>query len=600
MATTTCTVFVRCADFEDQARHQLCAGYFEERLSPAMLRCIVILFPIICVGCATSRSPEVAVRDSGSIDFPVENPKLAVTDVPELKHDVADKVEPFVLTAFQTESEIASETESTADLESETELDLKPDSKPNTILPADVESVIQLIAAPAPVSLQDVVESVHRSYPLVRAAYQERQIANGNQLSAWGEFDTKLKASSENQPLGFYETYRNQAGFHTPLYGGGEVFGGYRNGGGDFEPWYQERETNDGGEFKAGVRVPLIRDRDIDARRAALWRATYDQQIADPVIRANLVMFSREAGMAYWKWISAGQKLRLGQQWLDLAIERDAKVERRVELGDLGPPELVDNRRAIAKREAKLAKARGEYQQAAIKLSLFLRDDAGQPVVPPLELLPTFPLLRNVTLEDVELDIVRAEQSRPELAAIAFQLQSLQVDYAEAINMTRPGLDAQLVGAQDMGEPTSKKRDKSEFELEAALFFEVPLERRKGLGKMTAVQGKIAQVSAKRQMVRDKVAAEVRAVYAALAQSREAAEKARVAVELASQMADIERTKFEAGESDLLKVALREQYALEAAEELISAKLIHFYAFADYAAIMALDRPEQDLLPAAE
>jgi len=117
---------------------------------------------------------------------------------------------------------------------------------------------------------------------------------------------------------------------------------------------------------------------------------------------------------------------------------------------------------------------------------------------------------------------------------------------------------------------------------------------------MTAVQGKIAQVSAKRQMVRDKVAAEVRAVYAALAQSREAAEKARVAVELASQMADIERTKFEAGESDLLKVALREQYALEAAEEEISAKLTHFYAFADYAAIMALDRPEQDLLPAAE
>ncbi|MEQ9412054.1 MAG: TolC family protein [Fuerstiella sp.] len=447
------------------------------------------------------------------------------------------------------------------------------------------------------VLFEQVIASVHQSYPLVEAAFQERQVASGNLLSAWGEFDTKLKASSENGPLGYYETYRNSAGISTPLYQGGEVFGGYRNGGGDFQPWYKERETNDGGEFKAGVRVPLIRDRDIDARRAALWRSSYDQQIADPVIQASLVEFSFAAGLAYWKWVAAGQKYQLGREWLELAKNRNSAIERRVQLQDLDPPELVDNERAIAKREAKLADALREVQQAAVKLSLFLRDESGLPQVPEIDQIPGFPALRNPSSDQITFDIRQAAQNRPELTALDLQLQRLRVDYAEACNMTRPGLDAQIAGSQDVGQPTSSKRDKSEFELEAALFFDVPLERRKGRGKMQAVQAKIAQVTAKRRLVQDKVAAEVQSVYAGLIQTRLEALKARRAVELASRMADIERRKFEVGESDLLKVALREQYTIEAAEEEIAATYRHFVAVSEYAATMAVSRPSADLLP---
>jgi outer membrane protein TolC len=346
-----------------------------------------------------------------------------------------------------------------------------------------------------------------------------------------------------------------------------------------------------------GLRVPLIRDRDIDTRRAEVWRATYDQQLADPVIRASLIEFAREAGIAYWKWIAAGQKYRLGQQWLRLAENRNDRIKRRVELQDLDPPELIDNQRAIAKREAKLAAALRDFQQAAVKLSLFLRDDDGMSIVPSTHTLPEFPPLRDVRLERVGVDIAQAQQNRPELAALELQLQRLQVDNAEAYNLTQPGLDAQLAGSQDVGEPTSKKRDKSQFELEAGLFFDMPLQRRKGRGKMAAVQAKIVQVSAKRRMIQDKVTVEVQSVYAGLIQSREEVLKARKAVALATRMADIEQRKFEVGESDLLKVALREQYALEAAEEEISAAISHFSAFADYAAVLAVDRPDLNLLP---
>jgi hypothetical protein len=450
------------------------------------------------------------------------------------------------------------------------------------------------------VAYETVIASVHRSYPLVFAAYQERNIADGNQLAAWGQFDTKLKAASENGPLGFYQTYRNLAGFETPLYQGGEAFAGYRSGRGSFQPWYKERETNDSGEFKGGVRVPLIRDREIDERRAELWRRTYDQQIANPVIRANLVAFSREAGFAYWKWVASGQKYRVGVRWLELADKRNEQVKRRVELGDLDPPEQIDNERAIAKRTAKVEEAERILQQSALKLSMFLRTDNGLPYVPTADDLPAFPPLRKIDEQLLERDIARAQQNRPELVALQLELQKLQVDFCEAANMTQPGLDALLVGSQDVGPAASKKGDKSPFELEAGLYFDVPLQRRKGRGKMFAVQAKMSQVTAKRNLVQDKVAAEVRSVYAGLIQSQEQALQAQLAVKLALEMARIELRKFDVGESDLLKVTLREQYALDAAEEEIMAKLNYFEAFTEYAAALAMDRPTSDMLPVAD
>ena len=448
------------------------------------------------------------------------------------------------------------------------------------------------------VSLSRVITSVHDSYPLVQAAFQERAIASGQRLSVWGNFDTKLKASTENGPLGFYETYRHKAGLSNPIYSGGEFFAGYRSGRGDFQPWYQERETNDGGELKAGVRVPLMRDRDIDTRRAQLWRATYDQQIADPVIRAALIAFAREASHAYWKWVAAGQKYQVGRLWLDLARDRNEKIRIRVEAQDLDPPELIDNERAIAKREAKLADSLRELQQAAVKLSLYLRDESGTPLILTPDDVPEFPRLRLADPTSVDSTIAKSLTTRPELTELNLQLRRLNVDYAEASNLTQPGLDAMLMGAQDFGAPTSSKRDKSEFEVEAGLFFDVPLQRRKGIGKMNAVQARIAQVNAKRRMVSDKISAEVRFAFAGLIQTRQEVLKAREAVRLARQIAGLERRKFELGESDLLKVVLREQYSLEAAEDEISATLRHFQAFSNYAAALAVDRPDESLLPA--
>ena len=342
------------------------------------------------------------------------------------------------------------------------------------------------------------------------------------------------------------------------------------------------QEQPDGGEFKVGASVPLLRNSDIDARRAELWRANYDTQIAQPEIRGQLIGFTLDASLAYWKWVAEGRKYFAERDWLALAETRNSQIEIRVKKGDLGKPELTDNQRAIAKRNAKVVDQLRKVQQAAIKLSLYLRNPDGTPLVPTLEQLPEFPKPEEADASQVDGDIGIALTQRPDLEILRLVQQRLRVDLEEAANMGLPKLDAYLVAGQDVGEPTSSKRDKSRFEVDLGVMFDVPVQRRKATGKMQAVQAKIAQVNAKERFTIDKISAGILAAFTGITQAYEQLQQATRARELAEEMAQIERERFRLGESDLLKVALREQDSLDAVEGEVSAFLNYFASRSQY------------------
>jgi outer membrane protein TolC len=171
--------------------------------------------------------------------------------------------------------------------------------------------------------------------------------------------------------------------------------------------------------------------------------------------------------------------------------------------------------------------------------------------------------------------------------------RQLEVDLAQAHNDFRPSVDGYMTGLQDVGAPTSKKADKSQFELEAGVMMELSVQRRKARGKSSAVEAKLAQVNAKRRITQDKIVIEVQQAYQTLVAARDKVARAREAQRLADQMAAIERRKFALGDSDLLAVNLREQQAAEAAETLIDTLLEAFRAQADYRAAMAWDEPPE-------
>ena len=546
----------------------------------------LLLLPALLTGCRSARS-----------FLPQEDAGRSSTSRAEARAGSAT-------TATQREQSIASVDEATTESSGIVTASSSTETKFVEKMPAETEGqsegkspVEAGRVAVQPLQLNNVVQSIYASYPLLQVAVYGRNVAAGEQLSAEGAWDLKLKADANNAPLGFYKTYRNGVGFEQPTMWGGEVFGGYKLGRGNFEPWYGNRQTNDGGEFGAGIRIPLAQNRAIDERRATLWKASYGVGAVEPFIQAQIIEFIRAGSYAYWDWVAAGLNLRISRQLLDLAQQRDAQIDGQVKAGARPESLLIDNRRLIVSREVKLIDAERKLQSTAIKLSLFLRTPDGQPVIPTEDQLPVgFPQASAVATDKLPFDVAEALARRPELTELDFQHRMAQVDWRQAQNLTQPELDATLWSGKDVGGWTDSKGSKTPYQAEAGLNFSVPLQRRKALGKIAAVEGKLVQIATKRQFVENKITIEVQNAVITIDAAYRSIDKARASVKLNEQMQQFEGVKLERGDSDLLLLNLREAATFDARVVELEALLHYFESQADYRAALALDAAEFNFL----
>lgn len=461
--------------------------------------------------------------------------------------------------------------------------ELKPPAQgPSHLEAAPLEEI-----EPAPLSMEDVVLAVEASYPLLTSAYLSRNVAEGENIAAWGDFDLLLKASSESRPEGYYQTYRQKVSMEKPLFSGGYLYGGYRLGEGYFPAWYGDRETNGGGEFAAGIGIPLLKGRAIDQRRAQLFQAEMERQRVEPEIRAQLIEFTRVASLYYWDWVAAGMARDAQRGLLELAQERVQNIQRRIELGDLKSITRITNEQLIAARETKLIESERKLQSSAIKLSLFFRDPAGQPLLPHESLLPNhFPEEALPTTQELAEAADTAVAASPLLADLDWKIRQVRVDLQQAENSLLPKLDAQLYASKDIGEPTSPQGEKTPFELEAGIFGEVPLQRRAAIGKVTATEAKLQQLSAKRQYTAEKTVATVQDAISALLNAEERTKRAEQNVQLAEEALRLARIQFNAGDIDVVELNIYEQSATDAQLIDISAQADFFKAIADYRAAL--------------
>lgn len=439
--------------------------------------------------------------------------------------------------------------------------------------------------------LATVVDSAVQYYPLIQETVALRQIAGGDQLAALGAFDTKLKGAALTGAIGFYENTRGSLSAEQPLWNGGSTYGGYRIGRGDIQPWYQERVTNEGGEFAVGFELPLIRNRTIDDRRAELLKSEQDVLAVEPLIRQQSLEIALFAAEAYWSWVAANAKLGIQQELLEIATSRTTQIERTIELQDRPPTDRVDNSRLIATRQTALINAQRRVESAAIKLSMFYRNLTGAPIligtsIPDVQ----FPELDLSRLSTFEQDREFALQNRPELQYLVNQAERLRIELQQAGNIGLPDLNLVMDASKDAGAPSSDKRDKSQFELESGLLGYWEPQQRKMLGKQQAVRGKLTQLQFKRQLVGDKITAELQDARSALNAATRKYEQTRANAELARQTADIFRRRFQEGDVDLIILNIYEEAEAAARSDVVDAK-------AEYRVAQALYQIAQGELP---
>jgi outer membrane protein TolC len=442
--------------------------------------------------------------------------------------------------------------------------------------------------------LSDVMASLYRSYPIILAARLESSRTRGELVAAYGSFDTKLYGSSIAEPTGFYRNYRSGLGVARQTWWGGYLSAGYRLGRGVYQPWYLERETEKGGEFKVGWTQPLLQGRAIDANRVAIFQASLAQQAAAPIQQQAILDAAREAANFYWDWLAAGAMYEAQRELLALAEERGEKFEDGFKAGKFAEIDVILNRQLIAERKSKVIESEQKYRATTFKLSLFLRDEQGQPMIPDDQWLPEhFPIIETPPVGDYQTDLGNALARRPEPRLLQLEIQQVNLDRRLAQNDLLPALDFISETSQDIGQPGSKSNDKGEFELVVGVQGEVPIQRRKARGKIQSTSAKIAQIEEKLRLQRDKIGVELQTTYNALQLSTRIVEQAEVSLRAAFESLDRYRFAFERGKADLIYLNLLETKANETEIKLVDAQRSWFSSLANMQAALGLDPLDQ-------
>ncbi|MBL9008612.1 MAG: TolC family protein [Myxococcales bacterium] len=451
--------------------------------------------------------------------------------------------------------------------------------------PADASSS----AAGGPLLLPEVVQSVERFYPLIEAAQRDVQIAEAELQTARGAFDPIARARADGAALGYYQGGRADLLVEAPTpWWGTTFFGGYRVSFGKFADYDGKLETNQYGELRAGVQVPMWRNGPIDRRRANISRAELGRGVATTGLVQQRIDSLRLGGLRYWDWLAAGQRFRTAQALLQLATTRDDQMAIRVQRGELPAIERTDNRRALLQRKGLTVLAERALQQAAIELSLYLRASDGMPVLVDMQRMPSeFPRPPSSGIDQsqgrIERDIEWAMQRRPDVERLRLQREQQRVERDWARNQMAPGIDAQVAVSQDFG-PGLASREPTV--LEGSLVIDIPTLNRAARGRSAAAQAAMQRIDAQLRLQRDRVGTELRDMLSALAA---AAERVRIATDELKTSREVEaaeRERFALGDSTLFVVNLREQATFEAALREIDALADFQRALTTYRAVL--------------
>ncbi len=431
-------------------------------------------------------------------------------------------------------------------------------------------SVLVLSLFGSTLTLEGSLDNVERNLPAFLSAETDVQSAAGEERAALGSFDPNLRARGVSIPVGGYPQTRADVGVDLPTALWGSTFSaGYRLGIGDIQSYYQERATFSDGEFRAGVAVPLVRNGPIDRRRASLTRATLSKEAAAEALEATRIDVRRLTRLRFAEWLAAHQRRDVAKHLLTLAEQRTVQLERRATAGDVAKIDILDNQRAVAQRRALLAQGDRGVVGTAYELGLFLRDTQGRP-----QRLDTDTPERPALPQPGAPDFTGALSTRPDLKRLSAILKQQEVELRFSRNQVLPAVDFGLNVTQDVGVSTPSAPSKlGPTELELTLSIDLPLFLRQPLGRLTQAQAANEKARLALQAATERAEVEMRDALVALTTSLTRVETTDEEVQLSERLEAAEKRRFDLGDSNLFLVNLREQGTAEAQLRRIEAEL---------------------------
>jgi outer membrane protein TolC len=408
-------------------------------------------------------------------------------------------------------------------------------------------------------TLEEVVKSAVKNYPKILSHYDKIRAAESNLLAAKGFFDIKLKQNYSDRTRGYYDgkSYDTEIEKHLGVLGS-RVYGGYRKSYGKFPDYEGGSVTNGRGEFRAGAKFSLLKDRDIDQSRLSLILGNLSVEEAKIELENIKMEIARDATKAYWTWVAAGKILHIYEDLYQLSVNRQKQLEVRSQKGDVAQIIAVENRKNLLKRKASLVKVRQEFEASSIYLSLFWRDDNGNPIKPEVKRLPEVEAKLPQAPSEKEFRNAQEEalKRRPEIKVMMVRSdeQSSQKKYAE--NLLKPQLDVEVSASQDEGAGPISKAQSENY---TGVNFSFPLQQREGRGKLAAAESKLSALRYERSLLEDQIRVEIDQIMIKLLTVSETHSLLTEEAKLAEVLQNAEVEKFKHGASNFFLVNLREQ-----------------------------------------
>ena len=436
-----------------------------------------------------------------------------------------------------------------------------------------------------PLTPEEVLRSSALTFPQVLEAFEREAAARADQLGADGAFDLMLKGEYYDRLTGFYSGGYGKVEARQPLrLYGSEVFGSYRVSNGDFPTYENYNYTNNLGEVKVGALFSLLRNRDIDARRFAIE----DTRLAASQARLDVMLVQlnvqHEALRAYWRWVAAGEEIRVFEELLEIAEARQVGLTREVGEGARARLALTENEQNLLRRRTLLEQARRDYLTASNSLGFYLRGEDGQMVVPTREMLPDIGRMRGVARPEVlaATPISEVIQNRPELETFKIALERANNRVALRQNDLQPSLNASVELSRDFGQIGPGGPGFDSTDTVVGLTVSVPLQRRTAQGAVQRAEAELRETELRQRRITDQITTDVANILANLAAGLKLADLAEAEVKQANAMVQAERTRFRLGAGEFFLVNAREETAANARISAIRAQLAGRLAEASY------------------
>lgn len=414
-------------------------------------------------------------------------------------------------------------------------------------------------------TLDDFLSRVRASHPLVRQAEATRLQADARALAARGAFDPYISAlwdTKRFKGIGYYDEFDARLVLPT-RWGLDFKLGWERAAGQIINP---ERATPGDGLWSLGVALPLGPRLFTDERRTALRAAEIAQDVADAERNAALASVVEGAARDWGAWAEAERRAQIAAEGVELARFRFDAVRRRVIAGDAASIDSVEARAELTARELQLLDAQAGARGARLTAEAWLWRADGTPAALPDDLRPAesaaLAYEEELSSGGDALQWIVARHPYVQQATAKWRTADAERRLA-AVNVL-PSASVDLSGLSTGSSlsavrPPTLDGEESKFSGSVRL----PLFVRRELGNLRVAEQRTRVLAFERDRVRRDVEVKARRALIELEVVDAQLERQREVVAAVRRLLEAEQRRFEAGESSLLVVNLRERSLLD-------------------------------------